>query len=129
MKNLLYILAFLPLSLFAQEKTITKYFASGETKSIYTVDDSQVSVTNFYENGTIKEKGFYNNNGNPDGVWTSFDTNGNKNAQAFYVDGQKEGIWLHFDNSNKTVKQVTYSGDLAVNLEIKDASDVMVSDQ
>lgn len=129
MKKLLYILAILPLSLFAQEKTVTKYYDSGETKALYTIGENQVSVTNFYENGAVKEKGYYNTKGNPDGVWTSFDANGNKSAQAYYVDGQKEGIWLHFDQSNKTVKQVTYSGDLAVNLEIKDASDVMVSDQ
>lgn len=129
MKKLLYILAILPVSLFAQDKTVTKYYNSGEVQSVYTVEDSQVTVTNFYENGTIREKGFYNENGNPDGVWTNFDANGSKQAQAFYVDGQKEGIWLHFDKTNKTVNQVTYSGDLAVNLEIKDASDVMVSDQ
>lgn len=65
-----------------------------------------VKATYYFENGKIQQEGFFKN-GKLDGVWTSYDTKGNKQAVATYNDGEKTGKWFFW--SDTTITEVDYS--------------------
>lgn len=72
-----------------------------------------VKVTNFYEDGSIKEQGFYNNK-IITGTWTTYDRKGEKTAIAKYENGKKVGKWFmwskdglkEIDFKNNTIAHV-----------------------
>ncbi|MBI1289369.1 MAG: hypothetical protein GC178_17520 [Flavobacteriales bacterium] len=86
---------------FAQNKAKTTY-DDGAVKSEYVKKkDGLVAVTNYYENGAVKETGFFKD-GVPTGKWQTFDKGGSKTAELTYVDGQRDGefrVWDEFDNA------------------------------
>jgi antitoxin component YwqK of YwqJK toxin-antitoxin module len=65
-----------------------------------------VKTTYYFENGKIQQQGFFKN-GKLDGVWTSYDTNGNKLAVATYNNGEKTGKWFFWTGAKLT--EVDYS--------------------
>lgn len=65
-----------------------------------------VKTTYYFENGKVQQEGFFKN-GKLEGIWTSFDENGNKLSVATYANGEKIGKWL-FWNGNK-LNKVEYS--------------------
>ncbi|SHF90223.1 MORN repeat variant [Flavobacterium segetis] len=65
-----------------------------------------VKATYYFENGKIQQEGFFKN-GKLDGVWTSYDNKGNKQAVATYNDGEKTGKWFFW--SDTTITEVDYS--------------------
>jgi len=65
-----------------------------------------VKTTYYFENGKIQQQGFFKN-GKLDGVWTSYDANGNKLAVATYNNGEKTGKWFFWTGTNLT--EVDYS--------------------
>lgn len=65
------------------------------------------SVTIYHDNGYISQEGSYNLEGNPDGIWTSFDDNGNKVSVATYDNGIKTGTWLFYNGD--VLKEVKYA--------------------
>lgn len=65
-----------------------------------------VKTTYYYENGKVQQEGFFKN-GKLEGIWISFDVNGNKLSVANYENGEKTGKWL-FWNGNK-LNEVEYS--------------------
>jgi antitoxin component YwqK of YwqJK toxin-antitoxin module len=65
-----------------------------------------VKTTYYFENGKVQQEGFFKN-GKLDGVWTSYDANGNKLAVANYDNGEKTGKWFFWTGTN--LNEVDYS--------------------
>lgn len=65
-----------------------------------------VKTTYYFENGKIQQEGFFKN-GKLEGLWTSYDTNGNKLSVANYENGEKTGKWLFWNGNN--LSEVDYS--------------------
>jgi antitoxin component YwqK of YwqJK toxin-antitoxin module len=65
-----------------------------------------VKTTYYFENGKVQQEGFFKN-GKLDGVWTSYDVNGNKLAVATYDNGEKTGKWFFWTGTN--LNEVDYS--------------------
>lgn len=66
--------------------------------------NKSIEITNYYDNGQVKEHGFFNAAGKLDGHWIMYDTVGNVLVQGEYDNGMKVGKWLFWDaNSLKEV--------------------------
>jgi antitoxin component YwqK of YwqJK toxin-antitoxin module len=65
-----------------------------------------VKTTYYFENGKIQQEGFFKD-GKLDGIWTSYDVNGNKLAVATYDNGEKTGKWFFWNGTN--LNEVDYS--------------------
>ena len=99
MKKYILILAvlFIGTSVYAQDtNTKVKHEQKGDL----------VESTYFYADGSIQQKGTFNEDGKLHGIWTSFDTNGNKVAVGKYENGKKVGKWTFWVNGD--VKEVSY---------------------
>ncbi|HEX8016743.1 MAG TPA: membrane-binding protein [Flavobacterium sp.] len=77
-----------------------------ETKPELEAVGNKVRATYYYENGKVQQEGFFKE-GKLDGVWVSYDENGNKKAIAEYTEGLKTGKWIYFNDKN--ICQVDYS--------------------
>jgi antitoxin component YwqK of YwqJK toxin-antitoxin module len=81
----------------------------------------RVKTTYYFENGKIQQEGFYKD-GKLDGVWTSYDSSGNKLAVGSYENGSKTGKWFFWygnslsevDYSNNSIALVKNSRDGAI---------------
>lgn len=73
-----------------------------------------VQVTNFYEDGSIKEQGYYKNK-LVTGTWTTFDKVGNKTAVANYKNGKKVGKW--FVATKDGLKEVDYKNNTIASVQ------------
>ena len=94
--------------LFAQNKKFeTEYKQKGEL----------VEVTIYYEDGKIKEKGYYKNK-KLHGEWNKFDKDGVKITKAFYTNGKKTGTWI-FLSEGKLIEFVYEEHRIAVVTELK----------
>ena len=61
-------------------------------------------ATYFYDNGSVQQEGTFNKNGVLEGLWTSYDFEGNKLSQGIYSNGIKTGKWFFWtENSLKEV--------------------------
>ncbi|TYA74469.1 toxin-antitoxin system YwqK family antitoxin [Seonamhaeicola marinus] len=65
-----------------------------------------VEATYFYADGTVQQKGTFNQDGKLHGTWTSFDAKGNKIALGNYENGKKVGKWTFWNNGE--VKEVNF---------------------
>ncbi|CAM1339080.1 toxin-antitoxin system YwqK family antitoxin [Tenacibaculum aestuarii] len=83
MKKLVLAVCMLSVGLLQAQEVEPKYEVTGEL----------VKVTYYYENGAIKEQGFFKDK-KLEGTWTSFDTKGNKVAIGHYEAGKKVGKWF-----------------------------------
>ena len=104
-KVLIFIMAALFLSVgFSQNDKI---------ESTYEKQGNLVAVTNYYEDGSIKEKGFYKDK-KLHGEWKMYNQEGVLIVKAYYENGKKTGKWLFLkdgvltevDYSNNKVSQV-----------------------
>ena len=62
-------------------------------KTERTKTDKMVSVTMYHDNGAVAQTGFLKNN-KLEGIWESFDAQGNKKAVGHYEQGIKTGKWF-----------------------------------
>ena len=72
----------------------------------YEIQGDLVKATYFYDNGQIKQEGFYKD-GKVHGKWTSFAETGAKVSLGEFNNGQKSGKWF-FWNQN-TLSEVDYN--------------------
>jgi antitoxin component YwqK of YwqJK toxin-antitoxin module len=72
----------------------------------YEVQGSLIKATYFYDNGQIKQEGFYKD-GKVHGKWISYSEVGEKIAMGEFNKGQKTGKWF-FWNKN-SLCEVNYS--------------------
>lgn len=97
MKNIVLVVIVLCVSFsFAQEKISPKVEKIGD----------KTEVTYYYDNGVVKQHGFFNESGKLQGTWTSYDLQGNKLAIGNYDDGKKVGKWLFW--TNETLNEVDF---------------------
>jgi antitoxin component YwqK of YwqJK toxin-antitoxin module len=90
---------------FAQNKVKTSY-DNGSVKSEYVQIGELVAVTNYYENGAVKETGFFKNE-SPEGKWETFSQDGIKTAELSYTNGKRNGefrVWDEFSNAYVEMK-------------------------
>lgn len=66
----------------------------------------KIKATYFHENGQIQQVGFFEN-GKLEGIWVSYDENGNRIATGEYVQGVKTGKWLFW--KDEQLAEVAYS--------------------
>jgi antitoxin component YwqK of YwqJK toxin-antitoxin module len=98
MKNIsIYLFALLfSFASFAQDTNEAKYEKQGDL----------VAVTTYYEDGSIKEQGFYKDK-KLHGEWSMFNREGIKITKANYTNGKKSGTWMFLNNGVLT--EVNYS--------------------
>lgn len=89
------------------QQNVTLYYESGAIKASFTHMSDLIEATYFYEDGNIKEHGFFKD-GYHEGSWTKWDVNGNIIAEATYIKGEKSGKWLHWVDNGKTLYTVEY---------------------
>lgn len=76
--------------------------------------ENRVSAVYYHDNGEISQMGYFNSEGKLDGVWTSYDTAGNKVSQGHYSNGVKTGQWLFW--TNDTLNEVDFVESEIVNV-------------
>ena len=79
-----------------------------ETKGTLTV------ATYFYDNGSVQQEGAFNKNGALEGLWTSYDFEGNKLSQGNYSNGIKTGKWFFW--TENSLKEVDYNDSRITNV-------------
>ncbi len=68
-------------------------------------------VTLLHDNGSIAQTGYVTADKKLQGLWTSYNTNGEKQAIGNYSNGKKTGSWFFFNNNSDLLTQVTYGMD------------------
>ncbi len=63
---------------------------------------------NFYEDGTVKDSGYYNN-GLREGIWEEWVEDGTIRAQGFYLQGHKADTWKFYDKQGNLRYIRTYN--------------------
>jgi antitoxin component YwqK of YwqJK toxin-antitoxin module len=76
------------------------------------VQDKMVKSTYYYDNGQVKQTGFYKD-GKLHGTWVGYNADGTKQSMGEYENGKKVGKWFFWTGS--TLSEVDYS-----NSHIKD---------
>ena len=76
--------------------------------------DDLVKATYFYDNGIIKEVGFFKDNKLQD-QWISYNQEGKIKVVAFYNEGKKDGKWYLV--GDESVKEVTYKSNKIIKVE------------
>ncbi|OIQ40323.1 MAG: hypothetical protein BM563_03210 [Bacteroidetes bacterium MedPE-SWsnd-G1] len=79
-------------------------YASNGSEPVYEIEGNLVAVTTFYENGQIKEQGFYKNK-KLHGEWSLYNKEGDKITKANYSNGKKIGTWMFMSNGKLTEVQ------------------------
>ena len=103
MKNLAIICVMMLMGTFA--------FAQELTPKLEKMEDGLTKATFYHENGEIAQTGTFLNN-KRHGEWTSYDTKGNKIAEAEYTNDQKTGKWFFWKGDQLT--EVDYSNNAVV---------------
>lgn len=86
--------------------SVTFTFAQEKPKVDLNKDGDLTVATYYHDNGQVEQQGTFNQEGQLHGVWTSYDTNGNKVMVGNYVDGKKAGKWLFW--SGNVLREVDY---------------------
>jgi len=76
--------------------------------------DDLVKATYYYDNGIIKEVGFFKDNKLQD-QWISYNQEGKIKVVAFYNEGKKDGKWYLV--GDESVKEVTYKSNKIIKVE------------
>lgn len=71
------------------------------------VNATTVKVTWYYENGNVKETGYFMNN-SKDGEWISYNENGVKTSEANYTNGVKNGNWSIWNDQGVLTYHMVY---------------------
>ncbi|TYP99644.1 hypothetical protein C7447_101246 [Tenacibaculum adriaticum] len=85
-----------------------------EVKPLYEKAGDMVKVTNFYEDGTVKEQGFYKNKMLA-GTWVTFDKKGNKTVMAQYENGKKVGKWFVWNKDG--LQEINYEDNVIASVQ------------
>lgn len=100
---------------------------SQENETTFEKAGDLVKATYYYDNGDVKVEGFFKNK-KLAGVWTSFDTNGNKTKIAQYEAGNKVGKWLIL--GKESLKEINYNNNLIVSVnELKSNSRLALNNE
>jgi antitoxin component YwqK of YwqJK toxin-antitoxin module len=96
----------------AAQNTVKTTYEDGTVKSEYVKQGKLVSVTNYHENGSVKETGFFKD-GVPEGKWITYAVTGEKTAELTYVNGKRHGEFRVWDDFANAYVEVHYAnGDI-----------------
>ena len=74
--------------------------------------DHLYKVTLLHDNGKVAQTGYVNENKKLQGMWISYNTEGQKQTVGNYLDGKKVGNWFFFKNDNsEALTQVSFGND------------------
>ena len=76
-----------------------------EIEPKYEIDGNLVKATYYYENGSIKQEGFYKD-GKVHGQWVSYNEKGIKTSMGEFTNGNKSGKWFFW--SDGALNEVDY---------------------
>ncbi len=85
-----------------------------EVKPKFEKQNELTKATYYYDNGSIKEVGFFKND-KLHNKWISYSKEGNITAIANYSEGKKDGKWYFL--SNDSIKEVTYKSNKIIKVE------------
>ena len=91
------------------------FMQAQEIEPKYEKAGDMVQVTKFFEDGSVKEQGFFKNK-KLAGTWVTFDKNGNKTAIAHYEAGKKVGKWFLWDK--QSLKEVNYENNTIASVQV-----------
>jgi len=94
--------------------TMISSLQAQKIKPLYEKEGNLVKVTNFYEDGKIKEQGYFKNKVIT-GIWSTYDKAGNKTAMAKYKDGKKVGKWFIW--SQDELKEINYKNNTITSVQ------------
>jgi antitoxin component YwqK of YwqJK toxin-antitoxin module len=98
--------------MFAAALLFAGMLSAQEAKPKHEIQDKMVKSTYYYNNGQVKQTGFYKD-GKPHGTWVGYNADGTKQAMGEYDHGRKVGKWFFWTGS--TLSEVDYS-----NSKVKD---------
>lgn len=83
------------------------------------INNDLVKATYYFaDNASIIEReGFFNKEGKLQGLWVTYNLEGDKTAIANYNNGEKEGVWQYL--SKEKISFVTYKNNKIINVEEK----------
>jgi antitoxin component YwqK of YwqJK toxin-antitoxin module len=81
--------------------------AQSSSPTYVKVSTNKVKVTWFYENGQVKETGFFIDD-KKDGVWEHFNEKGIKVSEASYTEGIKDGNWSVWNENGVMLYHLVY---------------------
>lgn len=84
-----------------------------EVNPKFEAEKGLVKATYFYENGAVKEQGYFKNN-KLTGTWITFDKTGKKTAIANYKNGKKVGKWFMW--TKNSLKEINYKNNAVVSV-------------
>ncbi|MFD1315003.1 toxin-antitoxin system YwqK family antitoxin [Namhaeicola litoreus] len=90
-------------------------YAQKKNQTITPVGDL-FEVTIYYNDGSIMQKGFLNQENQLHASWESFFENGDRKCVATYENGKKVGVWYYWDLNGKKTK-VIYQDNKVVSTE------------
>ncbi|WP_405209287.1 toxin-antitoxin system YwqK family antitoxin [Aquimarina sp. LLG6339-5] len=97
-----------------------------DAKPTFEKEGNSIKGTYFYDNGEIRQQGFYNLEGKLHGEWKSYDATGKKISMGQYNNGIKTGKWFFWENEK--LSEVNYSeNNIASVTTWSNKSDVVVN--
>ena len=90
------------------------YAQQVQVEPTYELKGDLVAVTTYYEDGAVKEEGFYKDK-LLHGEWNMYNKEGNKITRASYEKGQKTGKWLFLNDG--TLTEVDYQNNKITNVQ------------
>lgn len=79
--------------------------AQDQKEPTYEVEGDLVKATYYHSSGSIYQQGYFKDK-KLTGMWTQFDTKGNKVAMGFYKEGKKVGKWFQWNKN--ILREITY---------------------
>lgn len=89
---------------------LTDYQALYDTRSLWRFDrtiDGRYTVYHV-DNPKQKQWQVHYNKGQAEGLWTKWDSNGNKIREGFYSNGRAEGVWTQWDSSGQKTEELIF---------------------
>ncbi|NOQ92061.1 MAG: hypothetical protein GQ552_05005 [Flavobacteriaceae bacterium] len=83
--------------------------------------DNLTKATYYFDNGDIKETGFFKNE-KLQGKWITYNQEGKITAIANYENGKKEGKWYVI--SNDTIKELIYKSNKLIEVKNKKGTEL-----
>lgn len=83
------------------------------------VNNNLIKATYYFADNSnaVQSEGFFTNKNQLQGMWVSYDREGNKTIIAYYDKGKKVGVWTYFKNDK--INFVTYKDNKLVGVEEK----------
>lgn len=101
-------------------------FSQEENKPVFEINGEMITATYFHDNGTVHQQGSFSKDGQLEGLWISYDFQGNKLSQGYYSEGSKTGQWLFW--TENSLKEVDFSDSKIINVnEWRKISDVALN--